>query len=63
MNRVQLIKAKSIIEDEIGQYEDELSYLRAAKKNLETLIDKEQLQPVPKPPTDEPIKEPLNETT
>ena len=40
MNKIKLISAVNIIDAEIAELEDELSYLRAAKKNIEVLINK-----------------------
>lgn len=49
LNRLKLKTAVNTIDDQIADLEDELSYLKAAKKNLEVLIDK---------PTDMKIDEP-----
>lgn len=40
LNRLKLKTAVNTIDDQIADLEDELSYLKAAKKNLEVLIDK-----------------------
>jgi hypothetical protein len=52
MNKIKLINAVSIIDDEIGELEDELTFLRAAKKNLEVLINKPLPQQVTKKDTE-----------
>ena len=39
-SKVKLNNAIKILEDEISSLEEELSYLRAAKKNIETLVDR-----------------------
>lgn len=49
LNKLKLKSTVNNIDDQIADLEEELSYLRAAKKNLETLIDK---------PTDIKIDEP-----
>lgn len=40
ISKLKLNNALNIIEDEIKSLEDELSYLKAAKKNIETLTAK-----------------------
>lgn len=39
LNKLKLKQAVSIIDEQIKEQEDELSFLRAAKRNLETLIE------------------------
>tara|TARA_R110000868_G_scaffold30213_1_gene112060 strand:- start:76 stop:285 length:210 start_codon:yes stop_codon:yes gene_type:complete len=46
MNRQRLLQAETHLDNEIAQYEDELSYLRAAKKNIRFLIEKDPIKPV-----------------
>ena len=46
-NKTLLSNAVNIIDDQVKELEEELSYLRAAKKNLESLIDKP-ATPLPK---------------
>jgi len=61
MNRQRLLQSETFIDDEIAQYEDELSYLRAAKKNIRYLIEKEpNAAPKPVPPDETVNNEPNN---
>lgn len=47
INRIKLINCVNIIDHEIDELKQELSFLEAAKKNLQTLIDKLTAPPLP----------------